>query len=170
MARGDQGVGSPDVNALEGPGRKPGLLRQEGSKATGRSESEPRQPRKAPARQDRSVTVKARIHQRKLRSGVGRLGTGGKCRAKAPRISNSAAKSGCACSWGGLGRLDVERPGQNNPDRSEDPWGGATTIARMLALQRTGASLSPCLLRRSRRSQTIRLPQNSKNSRQWKAT
>ena len=29
-------------------------------------------------------------------------------------------------NWGGWGQLSVEGPGQNNPDRSEDPWGRAT--------------------------------------------
>jgi hypothetical protein len=43
--------------------------------------------------------------------------------AKAPRISRSAAKSRCACEWGGWGRLSVDGPGHYNPDRSEDPWG-----------------------------------------------
>ena len=36
-----------------------------------------------------------------------------------------AAKSGCACEWGGWGRLSVDGPGQKNPDRSEGPWGRA---------------------------------------------
>ena len=29
----------------------------------------------------------------------------------------------CACEWGGWGRLSDDGPGQNNPDRSEGPWG-----------------------------------------------
>ena len=44
--------------------------------------------------------------------------------AKALRISRLAAKSRCACEWGGWGRLSDDRPGQHNPDSSEDPWGG----------------------------------------------
>src|SRR5246127_1682317 len=44
--------------------------------------------------------------------------------AKALRISRLAAKAGCACEWGGWGRLSDDRPGQHNPDSSEDPWGG----------------------------------------------
>ena len=47
--------------------------------------------------------------------------------AKASRINRRAAKSRCACEWGGWGRLSDDGPGQNNPDPSEDPWGcGAT--------------------------------------------
>src|SRR6266542_2170978 len=41
--------------------------------------------------------------------------------AKASRISRHAVKSRCACGWG---RLSDDGPGQNNPDPSEDPWGG----------------------------------------------
>src|SRR6201981_1147370 len=44
--------------------------------------------------------------------------------AKASRISRHAVKSRCACEWGGWGRLSEDGPGQNNPDSSEDPWGG----------------------------------------------
>ena len=44
--------------------------------------------------------------------------------AKASRISRHAAKSGRAREWGGWGRLSDDGPGQNNPDPSEDPWGG----------------------------------------------
>ena len=43
--------------------------------------------------------------------------------AKASRISRTAAKSECACEWDGWGRLSDDGPGQNNPNRSEDPWG-----------------------------------------------
>ena len=43
--------------------------------------------------------------------------------AKASRINRRAAKSRCACEWGGWGRLSDDGPGQNNPDPSEDPWG-----------------------------------------------
>ena len=45
------------------------------------------------------------------------------CTAKAFCISRTAAKSGRACEWGGWGRLSDDGLGQNNPDRSEDPWG-----------------------------------------------
>ena len=44
--------------------------------------------------------------------------------AKASRISRYAVKSRCARGWGGWGRLSDDRPGQHNPDSSEDPWGG----------------------------------------------
>ena len=43
--------------------------------------------------------------------------------AKASRISRGAAKSRCACEWGGWGRLSDDGPGHYNPDPSEDPWG-----------------------------------------------
>jgi hypothetical protein len=45
--------------------------------------------------------------------------------AKASRITSDAGKSRRACEWGGWGRLSVDGPGQNNPDRSEGPWGRA---------------------------------------------
>jgi hypothetical protein len=48
--------------------------------------------------------------------------------AKALRISRLAAKSRCACEWGGWGRLSDDGPGQNNPDPSEGPWGGGRPI------------------------------------------
>lgn len=44
---------------------------------------------------------------------------------EATRISRFAAKSRSACEWGGWGRISDDGPGQNNPDRSEDPWGRA---------------------------------------------
>ena len=50
--------------------------------------------------------------------------------AKAPRISRSAAKSRCACEWGGWGRLSVDGPGHYNPARSEDPWGRGALVPR----------------------------------------
>ena len=58
---------------------------------------------------------------------VGRLGVGAqaRCTAKTSRISRYAAKSGCAREWGGWGRLSEDGPGQNNPVRSEGPWGRA---------------------------------------------
>ena len=43
--------------------------------------------------------------------------------AKAFCISCIAAKSVRAREWGGWGRLSDDGLGQNNPDRSEDPWG-----------------------------------------------
>jgi hypothetical protein len=62
------------------------------------------------------------------------------CTAKASGINPNAAKSGCACEWGGWGRLSVDGPGQHNPDRSEDPWGKATEVACMAVLQRAVSS------------------------------
>src|SRR5216683_904728 len=52
------------------------------------------------------------------------------CTAKASRISREAVKSGCAREWGGWGRVSDDGPGQNNPDRSEGPWGRAAWSAR----------------------------------------
>jgi hypothetical protein len=43
--------------------------------------------------------------------------------AKTSRISRSAAKSRCACEWGGWGRLSDDGPRQHNSGKSEDPWG-----------------------------------------------
>src|SRR5262249_40124215 len=43
--------------------------------------------------------------------------------AKAFGISRTTAKSERACEWGGWGRLSDDGLGQNNPNRSEDPWG-----------------------------------------------
>ena len=48
--------------------------------------------------------------------------------AKASGISRETGKSGCACEWGGWGRLSVDGPGQHNPDRSEGP--GADRLGR----------------------------------------
>ena len=47
------------------------------------------------------------------------------CTAKASGISRETVKSGCAREWGGWGRLSEDGPGQQNPDRSEGPWGRA---------------------------------------------
>jgi hypothetical protein len=44
--------------------------------------------------------------------------------AKALRISCHAAKSRCACGWGGWGRLSDDGSRQHNSGQSEDPWGG----------------------------------------------
>src|SRR5208337_5023174 len=60
--------------------------------------------------------------------------------AKASRISRHAAKSGCAREWGGWGRLSDDGPGQDNPDPSEDPWGGGLPHLHGGALTR---SLTP---------------------------
>jgi hypothetical protein len=60
--------------------------------------------------------------------------------AKASPISCEAVKWRRACEWGGWGRLSEDGPGQNNPDRSEGPWGRATWIARMAVLDRVGVS------------------------------
>ena len=65
----------------------------------------------------------------------GRLGA--VCTAKASGISRKAVKSGCACEWGGWGRLSVDGPEQNNPVWSEGPWGRAAAAARTEVLQRT---------------------------------
>jgi hypothetical protein len=55
--------------------------------------------------------------------------------ARASRISRRAAKSRCACEWGGWGRISVDGPRQNNSDRSEDPWGRAAKSARTAVLK-----------------------------------
>jgi len=54
--------------------------------------------------------------------------------AKALRISRQAAKSRCACEWDGWGRLSEDGSGQNNPNPSEDPWGGGRPILQGGAL------------------------------------
>jgi hypothetical protein len=58
--------------------------------------------------------------------------------AKALRITGTAGKSQRAHEWVGWGRLSVDGPGQNNPDRSEGPWGRAARAARMAASDRVG--------------------------------
>ena len=80
---------------------------------------------------ERERTAKARNHLWSPRS----VDT-----AKTRRISRTAAKSRCAGEWGGWGRLSVDGPGQNNPDRSEGPWGRAAEAARMAVLERAGVS------------------------------
>src|SRR6201987_2549978 len=57
--------------------------------------------------------------------------------AKASRISRRAAKSRCACEWDGWGRLSDDGSGHDNPNPSEDPWGGG-----VITLQ-GGAQSSP---------------------------
>ena len=52
------------------------------------------------------------------------------CTAKASGISRETVKSRCAREWGGWGRISEDGPGQNNPDRSEGPWGRAARPAR----------------------------------------
>ena len=79
--------------------------------------------------------------------------------AKASRITGTAGKSRRACEWGGWGRLSVDGPGQNNPDRSEGPWGRAACAALMAASYRAGIldpDRGPCYGRggRERRKQT----------------
>ena len=56
--------------------------------------------------------------------------------AKASRITGNTGKSRCACKRGGWGRLSVDGSGQNNPNRSEGPWGRATHVARTAARYR----------------------------------
>ena len=58
--------------------------------------------------------------------------------AKALRITGTAGKSRRACEWGGWGRLSDDGAGQNNPNRSEGPWGRAACAARMAASNRAG--------------------------------
>ncbi|MBM2843934.1 MAG: hypothetical protein HW404_1771 [Anaerolineales bacterium] len=68
------------------------------------------------------------------RNGRRKLGTTrgsprGSRTAKALRISREETKSQCALEWGGWGRLSVDGPGQQNPDRSEGPWGHRSEVA-----------------------------------------
>jgi len=58
--------------------------------------------------------------------------------AKALGITGIAGKTRRAREWGGWGRLSDDGPGQNNPDRSEGPWGRAAGAARMAASHRAG--------------------------------
>ena len=60
--------------------------------------------------------------------------------AKAPRITGNTGKSRRAGKRGGWGRLSVDGPGQYNPDRSEGPWGRATSVARTAVLDRASGS------------------------------
>src|SRR5712691_8371028 len=61
------------------------------------------------------------------------------CTAKASGISRETVKSRCAREWGGWGRISVDGPGQNNPDRSEGPWGRAAWPARTEVLISTSS-------------------------------
>ena len=56
--------------------------------------------------------------------------------AKASCITGGAGKSRRAGEWDGWGRLSRDGPGQNNPDRSEGPWGRAAQAARMAVFHR----------------------------------
>ena len=47
-----------------------------------------------------------------------------------------ATKSQRACGTGGWGRISNDGLGQNNPDRSEDPWGRGAQASRMTACNR----------------------------------
>jgi hypothetical protein len=60
---------------------------------------------------------------------AGRLGAEVGRTARAARINRYAAKSSCACEWGAWGQLSDDGPGQQNPDRSEGPWGKAAMAA-----------------------------------------
>jgi hypothetical protein len=64
----------------------------------------------------------------------GRLGA--VCTGRASGISRQAVKWGCACEWGGWGRLSEEGAGQKNPDWREGPWGRAAEAARTEVHQR----------------------------------
>jgi len=75
------------------------------------------------------------------------------CTAKASGINREAAKSGCAREWGGWGRISDDGPGQQNPDRSEGPWGRAAESARTEVF-RSASSLTQC--RESRWQQRAR--------------
>src|SRR5271165_106946 len=79
----------------------------------------------------------------------GRLGA--VCTAKASGISRIAVKSGCACEWGGWGRLSVDGPGQKNPVWSEGPWGRAAEAARTEVFQRNHVPRHRTGIRRGKR-------------------
>src|SRR5689334_16711866 len=74
--------------------------------------------------------------------------------AKASGITGSAGKSRRAHERGGWGRISVDGPGQDNPDRSEGPWGRAACAARMAAQNR--ASVSDLERREHFRTRTAR--------------
>src|SRR6516165_10164046 len=71
---------------------------------------------------------------------AGRLGAAVWRTARAARISRHAAKSCCACEWGGWGQLSDDGPGQHNPDRSEGPWGRAAWLLARRCTMETSAS------------------------------
>src|SRR5215469_16823688 len=60
--------------------------------------------------------------------------------AQASPISRTSVKWGCAREWGGWGRLSDDGPGQQNPDRSEGPWGRA---AGLLSWRYSSATTAP---------------------------
>ena len=75
------------------------------------------------------------------KNGQRKLGTtrGSPRRSRTAKVSVSrhAAKSHCACEWGGWGRLSDDGPGHYNPVPSEGPWG------RWSILPHGGALSSP---------------------------
>jgi hypothetical protein len=101
-------------------------------------------------------------HQRKLGTSRGSPRHMRICTAKASGISRETVKSRCAREWGGWGRLSDDGPGQNNPDRSEGPWGRAAWSARTEVLTSTSSltqSREYRWQRRARRTEANRLPQ-----------
>ena len=78
--------------------------------------------------------------------------------AKATPINRKAAKWRCAGEWGGWGRLSVDGPGQNNPDRSEDPWGRGKTSNSGVLRRRITSDLDLGL---AQQSWAIYLPQSN---------
>ena len=78
--------------------------------------------------------------------------------AKASRISCHAAKSRCACGWGGWGRLSDDGSRQHNSDASEDPWGGGLPHlqggAQSSSRPDTAREYRTCYEVRARRTQT----------------
>src|SRR5215471_3463094 len=65
------------------------------------------------------------------------------CTAKASGISRETVKSRCAREWGGWGRISEDGPGQQNPDRSEGPWGRAGSRLHGGAHQRIAPDTDP---------------------------
>src|SRR5215467_9540067 len=82
-------------------------------------------------------------HQRKLRTSRGSPRHVRICTAKASGISRETVKSGCAREWGGWGRISEDGPGQQNPDRSEGPWGRAGSRLHGGAHQRIAPDTEP---------------------------
>src|SRR5215510_16222209 len=85
----------------------------------------------------------AKDHQGKLRTSRGSPRHMRICTAKASGISRETVKSGCAREWGGWGRLSEDGPGQQNPDRSEGPWGRAAIRSHGGAHQRIVPDTEP---------------------------
>jgi hypothetical protein len=92
-------------------------------------------------------------HQRKLGTSRGSPRHMRICTAKASGISRETVKSRCAREWGGWGRLSDDGPGQNNPDRSEGPWGRAAWFARTEVLTSTSSLTQSREYRWQRRAQ-----------------